>query len=156
MLIIFLKKILNLFYWKIVDTQCHLHFCCKEGWLSFMHTHTFSYYFPLWFIKGYWIQFPGLYSRAFSSVQLLSHIRLFATPWTVHHHLPELAQTQVHQVGDAIQRSNPLSSPSPPPSIFPNIRVFSNESALRIRWPKHWSFSFSVSPSNEYSGLIFL
>ena len=58
-----------MFYWKIVDTQCHIHFCCKEGWLSFMYTHTFSYYFPLWFIKGYWIQFPGLYSRAFSSVQ---------------------------------------------------------------------------------------
>ena len=54
---------------------------------------------------------------------------------------------------DAIQPSHPLSSPSPA-SIFPTIRVFSNESALHIRWPKHWSFSFSISPSNEYSGLI--
>ena len=68
-------------------------------------------------------------------------------------HLPELAQTHVHCVSDAIQPS-PLSSPSPPPSIFPSIRDFSNESVLCIRWPKYWSFSFSISPSSEYSGLI--
>ena len=72
----------------------------------------------------------------------------------VFHHLPELAQTHIHPVGDAVQPSHPLSSPSPPASIFPTIRVFSNESALPIRWPKYWSFSFSISPSNEYSGLI--
>ena len=72
----------------------------------------------------------------------------------VHHQLPGLTQTHVHRVSDAIQPSHPLSSPSPPPSIFPSIRVFSNESVLRIRWPKYWSFSFSISPSNEYSGLI--
>ena len=72
----------------------------------------------------------------------------------VHHQLPEFTQTHVHRVGDAIQPSHPLSSPSPPTPIFPSIRVFSNESALRIRWPKYWSFSFSISPSNEYSGLI--
>ena len=72
----------------------------------------------------------------------------------IHQQLPELAQTQVHQVGNAIQPSHPLSSPSPPPSIFPSIRVFSNESVLHIRWPKYWSFSFSISPSKEYSGLI--
>ena len=70
----------------------------------------------------------------------------------VHHQLLELAQIHVHQVSDAIQPSHPLSSPFP--SIFPNIRVFSNESVLYIRWPKYWSFSFNVSPSNEYSGLI--
>ena len=58
--------------------------------------------------------------------------------------------------GDAIQPYHPLSSPSPLPSIFPSIRVFSNDSVLRIRWPKYWSFSFSISPSNEYSGLISL
>ena len=68
--------------------------------------------------------------------------------------LPESTQTHVHCVGDAIQPSHPLSSPSPPPSIFPSIGVFSNESALRIRWPKYWNFSFNISPSNEYSGLI--
>ena len=71
----------------------------------------------------------------------------------VHYQLPDLTQTHVHRVSNAIQPSHPLSSPSPPPSIFPSIRVFSNESVL-IRWPKYWSFSYSISPSNEYSGLI--
>ena len=71
----------------------------------------------------------------------------------VHHQLPELAQTHFHKVSEAIQPSHPLLSPSPPPSIFPSIRVFSNESVLHIRWSKYWSFS--VSPSIEYSGLIF-
>ena len=72
----------------------------------------------------------------------------------VHHQLPEPTQTRVHRVGDAIQPSHPLSSPLLPPSVFPSIRVFSDESALRIKWAKYWSFSFSISPSNEYSGLI--
>ena len=72
----------------------------------------------------------------------------------VHHQLPEFIQTHVHWAGDAIQPSHPLSSPLLLPSIFPSIRVFSNESVLRIRWPKYWSLSFSISPSNEYSGLI--
>ena len=78
-----------------------------------------------------------------------------STPgFPVHHQLLELIQTHVHQVGDAIQPSRPLSSPSFLPSMFPSIRVFSNESFLHIRWPKYWSFSFSISPSNEYSGPI--
>ena len=98
-------------------------------------------------------------SVQFSSVQPLSHIQLFATPWTaahlpVHHQLPEFTQTHVHWVDDAIQSSHPLSSPSPPASIFSSIRVFSNESAVCIRWPKYWSFSFSISPSIEHPGLI--
>ena len=67
---------------------------------------------------------------------------------------PGISQTHVHWVYDAIQPSRPLWSPSPPALIFPNIRVFSNELALCIRWPKYWSFSFSISPSNEYSALI--
>ena len=73
----------------------------------------------------------------------------------VHHQLLELVQTHIHQVSDAIQPPHPLSSPSPP-SIFPSISVFSNESALHVRWPKYWSFSFSfsISPSNKYSRLI--
>ena len=69
----------------------------------------------------------------------------------LHHLLLELAQTHVHQVSE---QSCLLSSPSPLPSIFPSIRVFPNELALHIRWPKYWSFSFSISPSNENSGLI--
>ena len=71
----------------------------------------------------------------------------------VHHQLPKLAQNHVHWVGDAIQPPHPLSLLLLP-STFPSITVFSNESALRIRRPKYWSFSFSISPSNEYSGLI--
>ena len=72
----------------------------------------------------------------------------------VHCQLPEFTQTHVHWVRDAIQPCHPLSSPSLLASIFHNIRVFSNESVLCIRWPKYWSFSFSISPSNEHSRLI--
>ena len=72
----------------------------------------------------------------------------------VHHQLPEFAQMQVHRVGDAIQPSHPLSSPSSPTFNLSQHHGLSNESVLYIRWPKYWSFSFSISPSNEYSGLI--
>ena len=72
----------------------------------------------------------------------------------VHHQLPESTQTQVHWVSDAIKPSHPLSSPSPPALNLSHIRVFSNESGLRIRWPKYWSFSFNISSSNEQPGLI--
>ena len=71
------------------------------------------------------------------------------------HHLQESAQTHVHWVSDTIQPSHPPSSPSPFAFHFSSIRVFSNELALHIRWPKYWSFSFRISPSSEYSGLIF-
>ena len=72
----------------------------------------------------------------------------------IHHQLPELTQTHIHRVSDAIQPSHPLSSPSP---LAPNPsqhRVFSNESTLCIRWPKYWSFSLSIIPSKEIPGLI--
>ena len=72
----------------------------------------------------------------------------------VHHQLPEATKTHVHRVSDAIQPSHPLSSLLLLPSIFPSIRVFSNESALHIRRPKYWSFSFNISPSNKHPGLI--
>ena len=72
----------------------------------------------------------------------------------VHHQLPKFTQTHVHLVSDAIQPSHPLSSPSPPAPSLSQIRVFSNESTLCMRWPKYWSFSFSISPSNEHPGLI--
>ena len=97
----------------------------------------------------------------FSSVQLLSCVWLFATPWTAAHQaslsisntwsLPKLMSVE------SVMSSNHLILCCPLlllPSIFPNIRVFSNESALHIRWPKYWSFSFNISPSNEYPGLI--
>ena len=103
----------------------------------------------------------GVISVHFSSVQSLSHVRLFATPWTAAHQ----ANLFVTNSGslfklmsmESVMPSNHLILCHPlllTPSIFPSIRVFSNESALRIRWPKYWSFSFSISPSNEHSGLI--
>ena len=73
---------------------------------------------------------------------------------SVHHQLLEFTQTHVHRVSVAIQPSHPQSSPSHPSPIPPSIRVFSNDSTLLMRWPKDWSFSFSISPSKEYSGLI--
>ena len=97
----------------------------------------------------------------FSSVQLLSHVQLFLTPWTVAHQA-SLSITNSQSLLklmsiESVMPSNHLILCRPLPllpSIFPSIRVFSNESVLRIRWPKYWSFSFSISPSNEYSGLI--
>ena len=77
----------------------------------------------------------------------LQHARL-----PIHHQLPEPTQTPVHHISDAIQLPHPLLSPSPP--AFHLSQLFSNESILCIRWPKDWSFGFSISPSNEYSGLI--
>ena len=102
----------------------------------------------------------GFYSFTFSSVQSLSHVRLCnpmdcSTPgFPVHHQLPELTQTHVHQVDEAIQPSHPLSSPFPPAFNLSQHQGLSNKSALRIRCPKYWSFSFSICPSNEQSGLI--
>ena len=72
----------------------------------------------------------------------------------VHHQLPEFTQTHVHWVSNAIHHLILYRPLLLPPSIFPRIRVFSNESVLRIRWPKYWSFIFSITPSNEYSGRI--
>ena len=70
------------------------------------------------------------------------------------HYLPEFTQTHVHWVDDAIQPSHPLLSPSSPAFNLSQLRIFSNVSVLHIRWPMYWRFSFSISPSNEYSGLI--
>src|SRR5574340_1211944 len=72
----------------------------------------------------------------------------------VHHQFLEFTQTRVHRVGDAIQPSHPLSSPSPPAFNLSQHQDLFKESALHIRWPKYQSFSFSISPSNEYSDLI--
>ena len=93
----------------------------------------------------------------FSFVQLHSRVQLFATPWTVAHQaslfqsLPKLMSIESVMPSNCLILCHPLLLP---PSIFPSIRVFSNESAPRIRWPKYWRFSFSISPSNEYLGLI--
>ena len=97
----------------------------------------------------------------FNSVQSLSHVQLFTTPWTAARQ-NSLSITNSQSLlklmsVESVMPSNHLILCHPlllPPSIFPTIRVFSNESALRIRWPKYWSFSFNISPSNEYPGLI--
>ena len=102
------------------------------------------------------------FSGCISSIQFSRSVMSdSATPWIaahqglpVHHQLLEFTQTHVHQVSNAIQPSHPLSPLLLLPSIFPRIRVFSSESAVHIRWPKYWSFRFSISPSNEYLGLI--
>ena len=102
-----------------------------------------------------------LFGAWFSSVQSLSHVHLFATPWTAARQaflsftnsrsLLKLMSIASVMPSNRLILSHPLLLP---PSIFPSIRVFSNESVLHIRWPKYWSFSFSISPSNEYSGLV--
>ena len=106
---------------------------------------------------------PNMYFYfLFSSFQLLSHVQLFATHG-LQHARPPLSIANSRSLlkliaMELVMPSNHLILCGPLlllPSIFPSIRVFSNESALHIRWPKYWSFSFSISPSNEYSGLIF-
>ena len=104
---------------------------------------------------------PRKAGMALSSVQSLSRVRLFAAPWTAARQaslyipssqsLPKLTSIEL-----VIPSNHPILSCLLllPPSIFPIIRVFSNKSTLRIRWPKYWSFSFSISPSNEHPGLI--
>ena len=101
------------------------------------------------------------FSQAKDSVQLLSRVQLFVTPWTAAHQA-SLSITKSRSLLKfmsikSVMPSNHLILYHPlllPLSTFPGITVFSNESVLRIRWPKYWSFSFSISPSNEYSGLI--
>ena len=97
----------------------------------------------------------------FSSVQSLSRVQLFVTPWTAARQasvsitnswsLPKLMSIESVMPSNRFILCRPLLFP---PSVFPNIRVFSNESVLRIRWPKYWSVSFNVSPSSEHPGLI--
>ena len=96
----------------------------------------------------------------YNIIQSLSHVQIFATPWTAARQA-SLSITNSRSLLKLMSIASVMPSnhlilccPLLPPSTFPSIRVFSNESALCIRWPKYWSFSFSISPSNEYSGLI--
>ena len=120
---------------RLLETRCQVLSRKRGGPLGLSFT----------FMKRSKVDFWG---HLFSLVQSLSHVWLYhpmdwSTPgFPVHHKLPEFTQTHVHWAGDAIQPSHPLSSPFPP--------AFN----LHIRWPKYWSFSLSISPSNEYSGLI--
>jgi len=120
------------------------------------------------FKPEFWVNFECysfsttcLLGTQFSSVQLLSRVRLFVTPWTAARQaslsitnsrsLPKLMPIELLMPSNHLVLCRPLLLL---PSIFPSIRVFSNESALRMWWPKYWSFSFNISPSNEHPGLI--
>ena len=136
-----------------------------NSFLYFMSIQPFNYaqLFKFWFSKNP-LKMPQFSTKAkFSSVQSLSRVRLFATPWTAARQA-SLSITNSWSPPkpmsiESVMPSNHLILGCPLlllPSILPSIRVFSCESAVRIRWPKYWSFSFSVSPSNEYSGLVSL
>ena len=108
----------------------------------------------------YQLSHQGSPTSLIQSVQSLSRVQLFATPWAAAHQA-SLSITNYRSLLklmsiESVMPSNHLilCHPLLPPSIFPSIRVFSNGSVLRIRWPEYWSFSFSISPSNEYSGLV--
>ena len=138
---------LYIFKWFV-----HLKFVCENLFKVKAVYIFFSYPLPSSKMQPYFTFFQ------FSSVQSLSCVWLFATPRTpgflVHHQLLELTQTHVHRGSDAIHHlilCHPLFLL---PSIIPSVRVFSNESILRIRWSKYWSFSFNISPSNGHPGLI--
>ena len=148
--------------WNCDHSQLKYYKWVSEEWSIYTKTYHISKSTP-----GYFFLSKKMNTISVSSVESLSCVWHFVnpltatwTPWAlglpVHHQLPEFTQTHVHWVGDAIQSSRSLSS-CPLlllPSIFPSIRVFSNDSALCIRWPKYWSFSFNISLSNEHPGLI--
>ena len=125
-----------------------------SGWGT--HVHPWLIHVNVW-------QKPPQYRKViqFSSVQLLSHVRLFETPWIAARQA-SLSITNSRSPPkpvsiESVMPSNHLVLCRPLlllPSIFPSIRVFSNESSLHIRWPKYWSFSFNISPSSEHPGLI--
>ena len=131
-----------------------------EGWAKYKQIITFFFFYRsrkmMWLSK---ITHNTL--RKHSSVQSLSCIQLFATPWTAAHQA-SLSITNFQSLLkllsiESVMPSNHLILCCPLlllPLIFPSTRVFSNESVLHMRWPKYWSFSFNISPSNEYSGLI--
>ena len=127
---------------------------------SEIHSHP-----PFHFLGGNAPKLPSLKqgppSTSFSSVQSLNRVRLFVDPWTAAHEvsLSIISSWSLCKLMSikSVMPSNHLILCHPlflPPSIFPSIRIFSSESVLHIRWPKYWSFSFSINPSNEYSGLI--
>ena len=108
----------------------------------------------LMYFESFWHNLRSIFINIFSSFQSPSCVQLFVTPWTT------ACQASVSIINSwSLLRLMSIESVMPSnhlllPSIFPSIRVFANESALCIRWPKYWSFSFNISPSNEHPGLI--
>ena len=149
------------FWWDMTNINIH-----KDGWktakqcimLSFVWFSIFQMMYILLYLCT--SRFQVTYSV--QSVQSFSCVWLFATPWTAacqaslsitnSRRLPKLMSIELVMPSNHVILCCPLLLP---PSIFPSITVFSNESVLRIGWPKYWSFSFNISPSNKYSGLIF-
>ena len=125
-----------------MDYFCSRHQLAREEWIT-----------SEWSISHYSVW--NCYCSVTWSCTTLCEPMDYSMPgFPVLHHLLEFAQTRVYWVGDAIQSSHPLSSPSPPAFNLLQCQGLFNELALGIKWPKYWSFSFSISPSNEYSGLI--
>ena len=137
------KSELNVIY--LPSLQCYSSLCLSRFLIwSFMLSYTFVLLSTV-----LWLLFVRSVAQCPS---LCNHMDCIKPGFPVHHQLPELAQTHVHWLGDAIQPSHPLSSPSPPAFNLSSIRVFSSELVHRIRRPKYCSFS--INPSNEYLGLI--
>ena len=112
----------------------------------------FCFLLSLYLCYSHFLQFSSVAQSCPTLCNPMNH-RTPGLP--VHHQLLEFTQTHIHRVGDAIQPSHPLSSPSPPAPNPCQHQSLSNESTLRMRWPKYWSFSFSIIPSKENPGLIF-
>ena len=133
------------------QTHTHTHSCCTPSLSSMLIKYLFCSI--LRHVKNLCSKHSPYGIQFISFVQLcptVCSLRNCSTPWfLVHHQLPELAESHVHGIPDAIQPSHTLSSPSSWPSFLPSIRIFSNEAVLCIRWTKYWSCSFSVSPSSE-------
>ena len=145
----------------IVDLLCCVSFSCAAKWFSYTHLHESILFKILFAYRLLKVLSRVPCATQFSSVQLLSHVQLFATPWTAacqaslsitkSQSLLKLISIKLVMPSNHLILCHPLLLL---PSIFPNIRIFPKESVLLIRWPKYWSFSFNISPSNEYSGLI--
>ena len=138
-------------------------FYCTAKWISYAYTYIPSSlnFLPIQVTIEHWREFPVYSLFSFSSVQSLSHVWLFATPWAAARQA-SLSITNSWSLLKAmsiesVMSSNHLIICCPLlllPSIFLSNRVFSNKSVLHIRWPRYWSFSFNISPFNEHSGLI--
>ena len=144
--------------WHLPQQSSQLHFCLPTSTCN-LGPFLASFCAACTQVKQVYSNVVYQVNTWFSSVTQLCPTLCNPSDWImpglpVHHKLQEPTPTHVHRVGDAIQPSHPLSSLLLLPSIFPSIRVFSDESALRIRWPKCWSFSLSISPYNEHPGLI--
>ena len=156
----------------VIQVKIHLRVCSRT-WRAEARAHCFSIRFPYFSPKeSFQAFFPPdpsckilllkcIVSQFIQSVQLLSLVQLFVTPWTAAGQASlsitnSWSLLKLMSIASVVPSNHLILCQSLLllPSIFPSIRIFSNESVLRVRWPKYWSFSFGVSPSNEYSGLI--